>query len=188
MKQKQGISNALGLPSIEELKEITKNTLYDIGDVYDNDDNEETDSPNYTEEQIKLAIDNMNTLKEYRKQLKDIPDITARKAQLEKLASIAESKFEDVFQRGFNCEDRFMADVINAANALLKMALEAHSKVIDSDIKLIDMQIKKDKMEIDINMKNNTNIHLGDEQPAETSDNITRAGRNELLNRRKKNK
>lgn len=186
-EEKEGIKNALNLPSIEELREITDGSIYNI-DFGDEDESEELDLSEVSQEQIKTALENMEKLKEYRRQLKDIPDITKRKNMLDKLAAMAEQKFLDVYDRGFNCEDRFMADIINAANSMLKMALDAHSKVIDSDIKLIDMQIKKDKMEIDINLKNKTNVTLGDEEVAPAPENVTRANRNELLARRKKNK
>ena len=147
MKAKRGVEEALGLASPEELRALMGD---DYNDLYDDDEDESTE---ITGAEIEEARRSMNQLKEYREQLKDIPDITNRKAHLDRLAKLAEDKFEDIFDRAFNCEDRFASEMINAANAMLKIALEAHSKVIDSDIKLIDMQIKKDKIEIELNQK-----------------------------------
>lgn len=149
MKAKRGVEEALGLPNSDELKKI-------LGDDYEEDDyyvDEDDKSTEITGLEIEEARRSMKQLKEYREQLKDIPDITNRKSHLDRLAKMAEDKFEDIFDRAFNCEDRFASEMINAANAMLKIALDAHSKVIDSDIKLIDMQIKKDKMEIELNQK-----------------------------------
>lgn len=152
MKTKKYIDSALGLPSAEEFAAMnidtgTSDELYEDFD----DEEEEID---FTISDVELARKNMAQLQEYRKQLKDIPDVTARKSHLDRLAKLAENKFEDMFDRAFNCEDRFAAEMLNAANAMLKIALDAHAKVIDSDIKLIDMQIKKDKIELDYNSKN----------------------------------
>lgn len=152
MKAKRGVEEALGLPNSDELKKLLGDD-YDEDDLYDDEDDESTELSEITGAQVEEARRSMKQLKEYREQLKDIPDITHRKAHLDRLAKLAEDKFEDIFDRAFNGEDRFIAEMLNAANAMLKMALDAHSKVIDSDIKLIDMQIKKDKMEIELNQK-----------------------------------
>lgn len=148
MKIKRGVEEALGLASSEDIQKLLDEA--DTSDLYsdDEDDNIEITGLNVDE-----ARRSMQQLKEYREQLKDIPDITNRKSHLDRLAKLAEDKFVDIFDRGFNCEDRFMAEIISTANAMLKIALDAHSKVIDSDIKLIDMQIKKDKIEIELNLK-----------------------------------
>lgn len=148
MKQEQpkkSVLDALGLPPIENVTDIDDSSteLYlEDDDIMEDDD--------ISVEEAKMA---MQKLKEMRVQLKDIPDITSRKTHLDRLADLAERKFEDIFDRAFNCEDRFASEMINAANAMLKIALDAHAKIIDSDIKLVDMQIKKDKMEIELNSK-----------------------------------
>lgn len=157
MKAKRGVEEALGLPSQDELRKI-------LGENYgeDYDDSEDDESTEISSLELEEARRSMHQLKEYRAQLKDIPDITSRKSHLDRLAKLAEDKFEDIFDRAFNCEDRFASEMINAANTMLKIALDAHAKVIDSDIKLIDMQIKKDKMEIELNQKPKNQQSLSD--------------------------
>lgn len=180
MKPKSSVEEALGLP-------ISKNLEMD--DAYDYDDDED-DSTEITDiDAVQTARRSMQQLKEYREQLKDIPDITHRKSHLDRLAKMAEDKFEDVFDRAFNCEDRFASEMLNAANALLKIALDAHSKVIDSDIKLIDMQIKKDKMEIELNMKPKSTGNVDNSDPnAIDGEKVVYKTRNELLAAMNKNK
>lgn len=188
MKAKRSVEEALGLPTTDDLKKILGENFID-SDLYDDED--EDDSGERTEItgiEIDAARKSMQQLKEYREQLKDIPDITNRKRHLDRLAKLAEDKFEDIFDRGFNCEDRFMAEIINAANGMLKMALDAHSKVIDSDIKLIDMQIKKDKMEIELNLKPKTALANNSDPNAIDGDKVVVKSRNELLASIKRNK
>ena len=186
MKAKRGVEEALGLPNSDELKKI-------LGDAYDEDEfyDDEDESTEITGFEVEEARRSMKQLKEYREQLKDIPDITNRKSHLDRLAKMAEDKFEDIFDRAFNCEDRFASEMINAANAMLKIALDAHSKVIDSDIKLIDMQIKKDKMEIELNQKPKNQQALvdnSDPNAIEGEKVVAVKSRNELLASMNRNK
>ncbi|AQW88730.1 hypothetical protein pEaSNUABM50_00201 [Erwinia phage pEa_SNUABM_50] len=185
MKAKRSVEEALGLPSTDELKKILGDN-YDENDLYSDEDDE--DSTEITGVDVDEARRSMQQLKEYREQLKDIPDITNRKSHLDRLAKLAEDKFEDIFDRGFNCEDRFMAEIINAANAMLKIALDAHSKVIDSDIKLIDMQIKKDKMEIELNLKPKTALANNSDPNSIEGEKVVVKSRNELLASMNRNK
>jgi hypothetical protein len=187
MKVKRGVEEALGLASTEDIQKLLGED-YDENDLYSDDDEDE--STEISGVDVDKARRSMQQLKEYREQLKDIPDITSRKSHLDRLAKMAEDKFEDIFDRAFNCEDRFASEMINAANAMLKIALDAHSKVIDSDIKLIDMQIKKDKMEIELNQKSKTPVSLGGTDPnaIEGEKVVAVKSRNELLASMKRNK
>lgn len=188
MKAKRGVEEALGLPSSEELKKILGDD-YNEDDFYDDEDDESTELAGRPE--IENARRSMNQLKEYREQLKDIPDITNRKSHLDRLAKLAEDKFEDIFDRAFNCEDRFAAEMINSANTMLKIALDAHAKVIDSDIKLIDMQIKKDKIEIELNQKPKNQQLIGDNSDPNAIEGekvVAVKSRNEMLSAMNKNK
>lgn len=177
MKPKKGVDEALGLPSFEEWQESTEESEIDLYQ-----DDAELKQEDLSVEEVKAA---MAKLKAMRTQLKDIPDITHRKSHLDRLATIAESRFEDIFDRAFNCEDRFAAEMINAANAMLKIALDAHAKIIDSDVKLVDLQIKKDKIEVELNLKpKEKNPALGERDVSDTGVSMTR---NELLASRKHN-
>lgn len=178
MKPKKGVDAALGLPTIDDLSDAFDNSSMELYQ----DDEPELSQEDLSVEEMKEA---MAKLKAMRTQLKDIPDITKRKAHLDRLAELAESRFEDIFDRAFNCEDRFASEMINAANAMLKIALDAHSKIIDSDVKLVDLQIKKDKIEVELNLKpKDKNPALGER---DVSGNGVSVSRNELLASRKHN-
>lgn len=188
MKAKRGVEEALGLPSTDELKKLLGDD-YNEDDFYNDDEDDDESSELIGRPEVENARRAMTQLKEYREQLKDIPDITNRKAHLDRLAKLAEDKFEDIFDRAFNCEDRFASEMINAANAMLKIALDAHAKVIDSDIKLIDMQIKKDKIEIELNQKPKTALTNNSDQNAIDGEKVVAVkSRNEMLAAMNKNK
>lgn len=173
---KKGIEEALNLPSSAELDKI-------LGINQDEDEEENTSLPDLSLEEVQ---ESMRKLKEMRVQLKDIPDITSRKKLLDRLAEKAERAFDDIFDRAWNCEERFASEMINAATSMLKIALDAHSKVIDSDVKLVDLQIKKDKIEIELNQKPKQNAL--ENNPGTGDDVILMTSRNALLDDKKKNK
>lgn len=178
MLPKKSVTEALGLPNAEEWMNMTgESTEEDTStemELYQDDEDETVDAPiNLEEAQAAMA-----QLKAMRSHLRDLPDITHRKKHLDRLADLAERKFEDIFDRAFNCEDRFASEMINAANAMLKIALDAHAKIIDSDVKLVDLQLKKDKMEIELNLKPKSAI---DEQPKEIGGTVLPKTRNEVL-------
>lgn len=171
---KKGIEESLNLPSSDEL-----NKILGIQD----EDMEEEQIPDLSLEEVQSS---MIKLKEMRVQLKDIPDITSRKKFLDRLAEKAERAFDDIFDRAWNCEEKYASEMINAATQMLKIALDAHSKVIDSDVKLVDLQIKKDKIEIELNQKPKNDL-IGASSSTD-DDTIIMTSRNALLDNNKKNK
>lgn len=181
MTPKKGVDEALGLPSLEEWQNMTGELPAEM-ELYQ-DDEEELDEEEISIEEAKAA---MAKLKAMRSQLKDIPDITTRKAHLDRLADLAEKRFEDIFDRAFNCEDRFASEMINAANAMLKIALDAHAKIIDSDVKLVDLQIKKDKIEVELNLRPKEKPPAVGEKDVSGSTGVAMS-RNELIALRKQN-
>ncbi len=180
MIEKKGIAEALNLPTPEQLSNLQG---IELPDFYNDEDEEEKEDLN-----IEEARRAMESLKQMRIQLRDIPDITSRKKLLDKLAEKAEEKFNDIFDRAFNCEDKYASEMINAATAMLKIALDAHSKVIDSDVKLIDLQIKKDKIEIELNQNKKPNDGTVSDQNSIEGEKVRVMNRNERLAQRNTNK
>lgn len=184
MKSKQQVDVALGLPSAQQWMEMTGQQPESDTEMELYQDDEENDETEISLEEAKAA---MEKLKAMRVQLRELPDITARKSQLDRLAQMAERKFEDIFDLAFNCQDRFAAEMINAANAMLKIALDAHAKIIDSDLKLVDLQLKKDKMEIELNLKPKKVDPVGDPTAIEGQA-VAHKTRNEMLAAMNRNK
>lgn len=130
---------------------------------------EEDDSTDTNQMDLERIQKTLADLKAMRVQLKDVQEVKERKSFLDRLAKRAEDAFEDVFERGTeNMEPKFMAEMISSATAILKIAYDAHAKVLDSDIKLMELQMKKEKVEFDMtkelnkpqpmNASNNSNV------------------------------
>lgn len=147
---KQSIVDALGLDGGVFDQDLTNTDHEQIDD--DGVGLEDSDISSIDIDEIRHALDQV---KEFKIKLSEIPDLHNRKEQLSKLATTAEKKFEQVLNIALNSDPRFAAGMIQAAATILKAALDAHTRIIATDVKLIDMQIKKDKMEFDINNKMN---------------------------------
>lgn len=147
---KKGVEQALNLPTIEQLQEMLNLTPVEPDSLDElalrAEEVEKTSQVSL--EEAKAA---MKKLKDLRVQLKDLPDVTHRKSHLDRLATIAEEKFNDIFDRAMNCEDKFMTSMIDAATHMMKVAVDAHTRILEADIKLVDLQIKKDKIEWEFN-------------------------------------
>lgn len=185
MKSKESIENALGLPTEDELKH-----LLGIEDEKSDDD------MIITQEELSEMQNTIIELKKMRTQLKDLPDVTKKKNMLNMLADRAEEAFEEIFRLAtLGTEPRFVSEMVNSASSILKIALDAHAKVIESDIKLIDLQIKKDKMEFDMNVKAMAPQKIDNQEIKDVSgtdrtddDEVVFFNRNQILSSKNNNK
>lgn len=187
-QSKKGIENALNLPTYEQLQEMLNLVPVEQDSL---DALEERAEEVEKNSQISLdeAKEAMKKLKDLRVQLKDIPDVTHRKAHLDKLAVLAEEKFNDIFDRAINCEDKYMTAMIDAATHMMKVAVDAHTRILEADIKLVDLQLKKDKIELDYNQRPQPVSQNGEKQvQGEDAVPVATVNRNALLAERKQNK
>ena len=128
---KKGVEEALGIPSIDELQKAM--------DIINSDDADEK----ATTDEIKDAI---SSVKDMKKTLQLIPDILEKENEIDQIAENAARYFEDVMDRGFNSESKFAGHIFDSANNLLKTALEAKATIINAKLRLLDLELKKQKI------------------------------------------
>lgn len=177
-KSKRGVEDALGIASVTELQEA----LTMIRREDDEDDGFDEDSTNdlepvLTQEELQNALLEAKGL---RYQLRQIPDILEKEQEIDDIANNAAKYFEDIMDKAFNTEDRFAPELFNAANSMLKTALDGKNAIINAKLKLLDLELKKRKMEQDFEGKGGPQTREIDGRSVTLSD------RNSLL--RKHNK
>lgn len=90
----------------------------------------------------------------------DLDKITAALPQVSGLGEMADEElndvadkamqaFEDLMDLGMNVEGRYSGRIFEVANAFLKTGLEAKIAKVDKKLKMVDMQIKKEKLDRD---------------------------------------
>jgi hypothetical protein len=81
-----------------------------------------------------------------------VKDIGTSDVDMDRYADKAEKAFEDLMELGFNVEDRNAGHVFNAAQTMLKNAIDAKNAKADRKLRAIDLQLKK--MRLDQSEKN----------------------------------
>tara|TARA_R110001632_G_scaffold69139_3_gene161997 strand:- start:1849 stop:2370 length:522 start_codon:yes stop_codon:yes gene_type:complete len=91
--------------------------------------------------------------------------------EMDKLAVEAEESYKNLMDLGMNVDSRYSGRIFEVASNFLKNAIDAKSSKIDKKLKMVELQLKK--MKIDQGKK--------DGGPVEESDGFVISDRNELM-------
>jgi hypothetical protein len=78
-------------------------------------------------------------------QVKGLGDISD--SELDALAYRATSAYDDLMDLGMNVEPRYSSRIFEVASSMLKNAIDAKSSKIDKKLKMIELQLKKQKLD-----------------------------------------
>lgn len=93
------------------------------------------------------------TMREFDKVSQALPPVdglghTADK-ELDDLALKAEKAYDDLMDLGMNVETRYSARIFEVAGGMLRNALDAKIAKLDKKLKIVDLQLKKQKLDND---------------------------------------
>lgn len=91
--------------------------------------------------QVNLDIDKIDAA------LPSVHDLDTADRELDELAKLAQDRFEDLMDLGMNVEARFSGTILQTAGVLLGHAITAKTAKIDKKLKMIDLQLKKAKLD-----------------------------------------
>jgi len=91
---------------------------------------------------------------------------------MDALASKAQESFDNLMDLGMNVDSRYASEIFNVASQMLGHAITAKNAKISKKLKIIELQLKKAKLDIDSGSDNNLPTAEGHV-----------LDRNELLNR-----
>ena len=181
---KRTVEEAFGLPSIEQLQQAMAviNAETEGEEVIEVDSDYSIEDPTMpyvpSEEEIRNAL---QTAQNMRTQLVQIPDVSEKEAEIDAIAESASGYFEDIMDKAFNAEDRFAPELFNAANSLLKTALDGKTAIINAKLKLLDLELKKQKLDAELRK-----IQPQQGGTAKDVNGVTITNRNQLLRRSNK--
>jgi hypothetical protein len=78
-----------------------------------------------------------------------VRELDASDKELDDLAELAKSSYQDLTDLGFNVDSRFSAEIFAVASSMLGHALDAKTAKINKKLKMIDLQMKKLKLDQD---------------------------------------
>ena len=92
--------------------------------------------------------------------------------ELDKLAVEAEESYKNLMDLGMNVDSRYSGRIFEVASNFLKNAIDAKGSKIDKKLKMVELQLKKLKLDKEGNK---------DGSPIEESDGFVISDRNELM-------
>ena len=70
-------------------------------------------------------------------------------SELDDLAAKAEQAYDDLMDLGMNVEARYSSRIFEVAGGMLKNAIDAKTAKLDKKLKMIELQLKKQKLDQD---------------------------------------
>ena len=89
-------------------------------------------------------------------QVKGLGDISD--AEFDALAQRATDAFDDLMDLGMNVEARYSGRVFEVAGTMLKNAIDAKAAKIDKKLKMVELQLKKQKIDQDSRLDNDPDV------------------------------
>ncbi len=91
-------------------------------------------------------------------QVKGLGDVSD--AEFDALAQRATDAYDDLIDLGMNVEARYSARIFEVAGTMLKNAIDAKAAKVDKKLKMIELQLKKQKLDQDASGSEDHGINL----------------------------
>lgn len=119
-------------------------------DQLDNNAESEPVSETMTTEQTRSAIVEIDaTIDKIDEALPAIRDLAASDRELDEIADLAKESFQNLSDLGMNVDSRFSSELFAVAGTMLGHALQAKTTKLNKKLKMIDLQLKKLKLDQD---------------------------------------
>lgn len=79
-----------------------------------------------------------------------VADLNISDRELDELSDLAKEKFQDLIDLGMNVEARFSGHILATAGTLLGHAITAKQAKLDKKLRMVDLQIKKARLDLQI--------------------------------------
>jgi hypothetical protein len=109
-----------------------------------------------TSDETRTAIIQLDdTLDKIDAALPAIRDLDSSDRELDEIATLAKESFENLSDLGMNVDSRFSAELFAVASTMLGHALTAKTTKLNKKLKMIDLQLKKLKLDQDTSKRAN---------------------------------
>src|SRR5210317_1003995 len=163
------LEDILNLPNVKEAfasvdkKEQAKNNKDKSREVANNVDPK-------TAAALKATYAEFDKIEKALPQVKGLGELSD--LELDKLAVEAEESYKNLMDLGMNVDSRYSGRIFEVASNFLRNAIDAKGSKIDKKLKMVELQLKKMKLDKDGNK---------DGGPVEESDGFVISDRNELM-------
>lgn len=113
-------------------------------------------SETLTPEETRTAITEIDsTIDKIDHALPAVRDLETSDKELDEIAELAKQSYQDLSDLGMNVDSRFAAELFAVAGNMLGHALTAKTTKLNKKLKMIDLQLKKLKLDQDAAKKSN---------------------------------
>ena len=125
---------------LEELFELPQDESERETLVSDSDD---VDAP------VPATVDGLSALDKINEALPAVRGLEASDKEMDQLAEMAVSTYQDLVDLGMNVESRFSSEIFSVASSLLGHAITAKNAKMNKKLKMIELQLRKAKLDMD---------------------------------------
>jgi len=79
--------------------------------------------------------------------LPTVKDLNDSDQELDELADMAKTKFQDLMDLGFNVDSRFAGEIFGVASNMLGHAISARTAKLNKKLRVVELQLKKAKLD-----------------------------------------
>jgi formate-dependent nitrite reductase cytochrome c552 subunit len=110
------------------------------------------------QEQLNIANATIDMANRVDIALPTVTDMASAERELDKLANTAQEQSERLMDLGFNVDDRNAGKIFEVAAQLLKTAVDAKTAKIDKKLKMVELQLRKARMDRDEKNSDSGNV------------------------------
>lgn len=126
--------------------------LFDLPET--NEEKIDFDKPLYDGSNEIISTVELTTLEKIENALTAVTDLNSGDAEMDTIAQQAVDSFQELMTLGMNVEARHSSEIFAVAERMLNTALSAKNNKINKKLKMIDLQLKKAKLDMDSNKEN----------------------------------
>jgi hypothetical protein len=93
--------------------------------------------------------DGLGVLDKINEALPAVRGLEASDKEMDQLAEMAVSTYQDLVDLGMNVESRFSSEIFSVASSLLGHAITAKNAKMNKKLKMIELQLRKAKLDMD---------------------------------------
>lgn len=105
---------------------------------------------------------NLKDLEDIDNKMKQVVDLSSSDKEMDDIAAKAMSTFQDLMDLGMNVDARAAAPIFEAATKLMGHAVTAKASKIDKKLKLLDLELKKRRLDHQITQDTGNNDENSD--------------------------
>lgn len=125
--------------------------LEELFDLPRNEDDVVEPQPDYSEETIPDLTTTLASLDKIESALPAVKGLAASDSEMDELAKKASDSFDDLMDLGMNVDSRYASEIFAVASSMLGHAITAKTAKLNKKLKMIDLQLKKAKLDADLN-------------------------------------